>query len=411
MDAAHLRHRLSARFSRPSWSGWGVFVLSLAADAVLLLHPGRPTALLADISVADPAYRVCVAAMPYLAASMLLTVWERSFRFFMGAHAALSFLILFFYALPPENVTLLLVANLLFLALFEKYPLNLVLNVLFSLPFIALFAFQTAFPVFRIVQLAVTAAAVAVLGSFMGRYREGYIAQHGYIGRLEDNVSTLTRANFLSQNYAKDVEAQSRTRERQRLTRDIHDMIGYTLTNSIMMFEAVKVMVKNDPERVADYAESARRNAEEGLGQIKGILRDLRTQEDGGESVYWAIKKLVQVFSLSTGVRVRFEFGNASTSDLDRFRDVVYHFIQEGLINAFRHGRAEKVVVMFWDYGNELRVSLDDNGVGCAETPKDGIGMAGMRERALLAGGRVAIDRTHGGFRVSLLLPKGGKVG
>ena len=71
------------------------------------------------------------------------------------------------------------------------------------------------------------------------------------------NVSTLTRANFLSQNYAKDVEAESRTMERQRLTRDIHDMIGYTLTNSIMMFEAVKVMVKNEPERAKRESDGA----------------------------------------------------------------------------------------------------------------------------------------------------------
>ena len=49
-----------------------------------------------------------------------------------------------------------------------------------------------------------------------------------YVNRLEENVASLTRANILSQDYAKDIELESRARERDRLTRDIHDAIGYT---------------------------------------------------------------------------------------------------------------------------------------------------------------------------------------
>ncbi len=117
------------------------------------------------------------------------------------------------------------------------------------------------------------------------------------------------------------------------------------------------------------------------------------------------MKKLVKVFTISTGLHVRYEMGNVDIRDLERFPEAVYHFVQEGLINAFRHGHASRVGIMLWDYGDALRITLDDDGVGCAGEVVPGIGIAGMRERAALAGGSVTIDATETGFRISMYLP------
>ncbi len=86
---------------------------------------------------------------------------------------------------------------------------------------------------------------------------------------------------------------ESRMRERDRLTRDIHDTIGYTLTNTVMMAEAIKVMVRTEPDRIPEHIRRIRAHTEEGLASIRKILRDFRAREPEKESVYWTVKKLV----------------------------------------------------------------------------------------------------------------------
>jgi signal transduction histidine kinase len=173
-----------------------------------------------------------------------------------------------------------------------------------------------------------------------------------------------------------------------------------------MAMEAVKMMATTEPGRVGPYLEATRGNVEEGYAHIRQILRDFRSRERAQDTCYMAIKKLVNVFSLSTGLAVRFEFGNLDPALLDRFGECVYHFIQEGLINAFRHGRASKVTLLFWDFGEALRITLDDDGSGCAAAPVPGIGLNGMIERSTALEGKVAVERFTRGFRISMTLPK-----
>ena len=349
-------------------------------------------------------YRWAVLALAASALLMLLVRSERSFRGIVGFHLGVSVMLLAFHRLPAGSVILLLAVGLLPLVVYEPFPVNLYLCGGHIAVIIGACALTGSYDVLLMCQLAVVAALLSLAGSLMGRYWERVVALEALVTRQEDNVAALARANSLSQDYARDVEEESRVAERLSLTRDIHDAIGYTFTNTIMALEAVKMMVKNEPERAEQYLEVTRGNAEEGLATIKRILREFRKRERSLDSCFLAIKKLVKVFTLSTGLDVRYEFGNIDVAVLDLFGECVYHFIQEGLINAFRHGRARRVSLLFWDYGDALRVTMDDDGSGSGAEVVPGIGLTGMIERARPHGGRVAIERTTGGFRISLYL-------
>jgi signal transduction histidine kinase len=385
------------------------FFITLGAYLALLLEPPGSASLLFPTDLVLPVYRGAILGLCALSVVMLVSELEQTFRFVAAIHAGLALLLLLVFHLPEGNAQLLAVAVLVPLAVYERFPLSVCLCLLFIALCVGTLLARGDIPPIFLLRLSATGLAVGVAGSLTCHYRETIIPLQRHINKLEENVTALARANYLSQDYARDVEDESRLAERQRLTRDIHDAIGYTFTNTIMMMEAVKVMVKTEPERIVEYLENARRNTEEGMAQIKCILRDIRSREVAEESCIWSIKKLVKVFSISTGLSVRFEFGNIDIADLNRFRECVYHFVQEGLINAFRHGRANRVIILMWDYGDVLRITLDDDGVGCMEEPHTGIGIAGMRERAGLAEGRVEIDSFIGGFRISMYLRKGGE--
>ena len=385
---------------------FGVFGLSLPAYALILSDARAATHLIAA-SLSPDVFRIVVAALAACAACMIVVKEEPSFRSLLVLYTCGTSFLMIAYGLRLETNLLLVLSNVLWAVLFEPFPTCLVLGGGAALLFPALLLLGGGRGVLASSAVGIAGMAEALLGSLLVRAREKMIELQRYADRLEGNVASLTRANILSQDYARDVEVESRARERDRLTRDIHDSIGYTLTNTVMMVEAIKVMVRAEPDRVPHQVRRIRAQVEEGHVHIRQILREFRARERETEPVYWAVKKLVKVFTLSTGMKVSYETGNADIGDLERFPDAVYHFVQEGLINAFRHGHASRVKIMFWDYGDCLRIVLDDDGLGCPNGVTPGIGIAGMKERATLAGGKVTIDSMETGFRISMYLPTG----
>jgi signal transduction histidine kinase len=83
---------------------------------------------------------------------------------------------------------------------------------------------------------------------------------------------------------------------------------------------------------------------------------------------------------------------------------VLYRMIQEGLTNAFRHGKATLITVRLWIFQSELIVRIHDNGQGSPEIKK-GIGLQGMEERIKKIHGRLEAKNVVDGFVVIAWIP------
>jgi signal transduction histidine kinase len=83
---------------------------------------------------------------------------------------------------------------------------------------------------------------------------------------------------------------------------------------------------------------------------------------------------------------------------------MIYRLIQQGLTNAFRHGKADSVRVNLWRADTEIRVTIADNGKG-SEDVQEGIGLQGMRERLSTVGGRIETRSRPDGFELSAAIP------
>ena len=86
---------------------------------------------------------------------------------------------------------------------------------------------------------------------------------------------------------------------------------------------------------------------------------------------------------------------------------VLLRFVQEGLANSFRHGKASKVNISMWRTADEIRVSIRDNGDGVQdiEQIEEGIGLSGMRERFGLLGGGILFHNVADGFELTAIIP------
>jgi signal transduction histidine kinase len=238
----------------------------------------------------------------------------------------------------------------------------------------------------------------------MSKYREIVITLMEDHERLSDSVVNLTRANSAYMDYARDAQEQGMENERRRITRDIHDIVGYTLTNNMMLMEAAQDIMKENALALPSIIETARQNAQEGLDQVRKAMYKLRSQESAPPTGLLALTQLCKIFEQATSIRVQKNLGNLPPQINDEVDSAVYHFIQEALVNSFRHGKATEVEINFWMDRENLEVSVGDNGLGAGRVV-EGIGIKGMRERVGKLGGMVRINTEMKGFHVYATIP------
>lgn len=224
-------------------------------------------------------------------------------------------------------------------------------------------------------------------------------------GRLREALLKSTKLAMSYQDYSREVEERSAFNERQRLTRDIHDVVGYSLTTTIMMMEAAKIMSQRESDKVPGLIDQARENAKDALESVRSTLRALRRQDMESVGGLGRILKAKQVFSLATGVDVELDFGNYNWNSPPPVSLAIIHFIQEAMVNAYSHGAASRIFVYFWRGAEGLSVTVRDNGRGAAGGLVEGIGLAGMRERVEALGGQLEYGNIVDGFKAKIVIP------
>jgi two-component system sensor histidine kinase UhpB len=193
-------------------------------------------------------------------------------------------------------------------------------------------------------------------------------------------------------------------RERLRIAQALHDEAGQTLT-------AVALEV----ERAAadgSEADRARMTAIAGqlhhtLDEIRRIARELRPEALDDLGLVNALIALSSRVSKQGGIQVERDLSSQLPELSEDVELVVYRIAQEALTNVLRHSHASRCRVRLTAGGDVLTLEVLDNGVGMpASLGTETIGIEGMRERALLAGGRLRIGAgPDGGTAVTLEIP------
>ena len=228
--------------------------------------------------------------------------------------------------------------------------------------------------------------------------------QHEELLRIDRTVRALSEANLDFQELATRVQRETEEQERRRITREIHDIVGHTLTNIQMMMEAATDLFRRDSAGLEELLLKSRDQAQRGLLETRRAMRNLRSAPVIRAGGLGRVTEVARIFEKATKVTVKLHFGNAAESFGVLIDDVVYRTVQESLTNALRHGNATEITVSFWVVEQALRLSVVDNGVGSKEIVP-GIGLSGMAERIALVGGTLKAENTPFGFLVSTEIP------
>jgi two-component system sensor histidine kinase UhpB len=222
------------------------------------------------------------------------------------------------------------------------------------------------------------------------------------VERIELAFLRMMRRLEAERRRAGSAALRAQEQERTRVARDLHDEVNQSLTGLLLRLEAVRE--EAPPQLEAELAET-KALANQAMRELLSLARQLRPTalDDLGLSAAIA----GQVEQLGRGeMGAGFEAdGDFSGLDGDA-QLVVYRVAQEALSNAARHSGASAVEVRLRRLGDGVELSVADDGRGFAfDEAEQGLGIAGMRERALLVGGELTIESRPGrGTTVRLAL-------
>ncbi len=224
------------------------------------------------------------------------------------------------------------------------------------------------------------------------------------VERLELAFLRMLRRLEAERRRAGSAALAAQEEERARVARDLHDEVNQSLTGLLLRLEAAREAAP--PEMEAELAET-KALANQAMRELLSLARQLRPTALDDLGLAAAVAG--QVEQLGRGeIDAGFEADGDFTDLSDDAQLVVYRVAQEALSNAGRHSGASRVAVTLRrreDGGVALEVTDDGRGFAF-EKSEQGLGIGGMRERALLIGGELTIEsRPEHGTTVRLAVP------
>jgi len=188
--------------------------------------------------------------------------------------------------------------------------------------------------------------------------------------------------------------------ERHKIAAEIHDSIGHGLINMKPQIELLLIRARKEgPETEVKRLEILSSLLGNLMAEVRRMQQELQPSllEDLGllVTIGWLCRKFVEAYS---GVRVDQNINIGEKDVPDPLKLVIFRILQEALNNVARHSKTSFVRLSLNKASKEIELTVSDNGVGfdVKETPRRGLGLVSMRERAELSNGFFAIESVKG---------------
>jgi signal transduction histidine kinase len=216
-----------------------------------------------------------------------------------------------------------------------------------------------------------------------------------------------------AQHAREEDERRAISLERNRIARELHDVLAHNLSVMVVQAGAARRIVERNPQQAVESAALIQRTGREALAEIRHLFGPVRRGEGEDLSGPPSITRIDELArgARAAGLRVEMRVVGDAVPLPPGIDLTAYRIVQEALTNALKHaGRGCASVTVAYE-PNELVLTVEDDGEGPAEDDElsdagGGHGLVGMRERAALYGGLVQAGRCRGGgFAVRARLP------
>ncbi|MFB6355219.1 MAG: sensor histidine kinase, partial [bacterium] len=203
----------------------------------------------------------------------------------------------------------------------------------------------------------------------------------------------------------------TRDKERRRIARELHDQIGQTLSALRLKLNNLDSNGQGLPE---DASRELKDSVENAIEEVRDLSNEMRPPSLSNCGLPCAVKDYVRDLQDQTGIQMNYEWvGLKHDQNFSKELDTaVYRIVQEAVLNAVEHANPDHISIILQYSVGILQVLVEDDGRGFnpeqlkKETPRDALGIQGMKERVNLLDGKFVLESSPGeGTRIRAEIP------
>jgi len=248
-----------------------------------------------------------------------------------------------------------------------------------------------------VLQVTIVLWGAAKIGLRFHHYVDHNQQMKNLLKENENQLLEILEKNRALAQYSKQVEQLTILEERNRISRELHDTIGHTLTSMIAGLEVLRLQ-EDQPQERGKRTETLLRTARKGLEDIRDHVH--QSEKLGGEQpLPEQIEQLAIEMSQNTGAIIEFRMEGEAVALTQQHSIVLLRCAQEAMTNAIRHGQAKRITICLTFNSDKVQLEIGDDGSGMdMEGHQYGFGLSTMKQR---------IDVLHGTLQLSSNSSKG----
>jgi two-component system sensor histidine kinase DesK len=213
------------------------------------------------------------------------------------------------------------------------------------------------------------------------------------VGGVNLHFSQQSRAHNKLRLAHAEIEQLAAIAERERIARDLHDVLGHTLSLIVLKAELAVKLSPIDPERAAREMHDVETVARQTLHDVRLAIRGYRTTLP---------EEIDRSRSMLKAARIDGTFDIGAPDLPQPVEETLALVLREAVTNVVRHSEASRCAIRLASHERSVTLEVHDDGRGMAASP--GLGLRGMRERVEFMGGTVSFDGEQG-TRVVVRVP------
>ncbi len=215
------------------------------------------------------------------------------------------------------------------------------------------------------------------------------------VGITNLHFAQRMRANKKLLRAQEEIEHLAKVAERERIARDLHDVLGHTLSVIALKSELAGKLIERDPERAGKEIGEVEQISRQALADVRDAIRGYRAKGLAAELAY--AKTTLETAGLAV------QCDAATTVQLPAMQESVLALaVREAVTNVVRHAHAKTCRLRIEQQNGSCQLEIQDDGLGCSSS--EGNGLRGMRERVEMLGGTL-VRETKAGTKLTIMLP------
>jgi signal transduction histidine kinase len=240
-----------------------------------------------------------------------------------------------------------------------------------------------------------------VIFTILEQYTSRLTKLENHMDNMRKNMQRLTKSLNENNEYIRQSEYTFKLEERNRLSQEIHDKIGHSMTGALIQMEASKRLIDTDKEKAVELLQNAINISKVGIENIRITLKNMKPPTE--QMSINRLKLFIDEFAAKHHIDTPFVFKGKLEVITPIQWKIIHENITEALTNAMKYSDASSISIEIEVLNAIVKVMVKDNGKGVQKIKK-GLGIIGMEERTASIHGKIIVDGTNG-FSVTMLLP------